>query len=61
MMGEVVKSLHDFWGEMLPQVSELLVALVSFQTLQYNGYNYKENYYKYKDCYDYLTDLDISK
>ena len=34
MMGEVVKSLYDLLGEMLPQVSELLVAQVSFQSLQ---------------------------
>ena len=34
MMGEVVKSLYDLLGEMLLQVSELLVAQVSFQSLQ---------------------------
>ena len=33
-MGEVVKSLYDLLGEMLLQVSELLVAQVSFQSLQ---------------------------
>ena len=33
MMGEVVKSLYDLFGEMLLQVSELLVAQVSFQSL----------------------------
>ena len=34
MMGEVVKSLYDLLGEMLLQVSELLVVQVSFQSLQ---------------------------
>lgn len=60
-MGEVVKNLHGLLGEMLPQVCELLVAQVSFQTLQYKGYNNKENYYKCRDCYDHVTDLCISK
>ena len=34
MMAEVVKSLYDLFGEMLPQVPQLLVAQVSFETLQ---------------------------
>ena len=34
MMGEVVKSLYDVLGETLPQVPQLLVAQVSFQTLK---------------------------
>ena len=33
----------------------------AFKPCNHNGYSYKENYYKCRDCYDYLTDLGISK